>query len=260
MSETIPVLVIGAAGKMGRMVTAAVRAAAGLEAVGGVDLPGAGADLGLPIFSSVAEAVRATGPKVAIDFTVAAAARENLPWLLGLGVAPVIGTTGLAAEELASLDQRAREQSVPAFMAPNFAIGAILMMRFAAEAAKHFDYAEIIEYHHENKRDAPSGTALKTLQGMVAARGGAFSDTPVDEEEKLAGSRGGSDEFVHVHSVRMPGFVADQDVLLGGQGETLRLSHRSIDRSCFMPGVVLAARRVLGLAPGLTVGLENLLD
>ncbi len=154
---------------------------------------------------------------------------------------------------------RARERGVPAFLAANFALGAVLMMRFAAEAAKYYQFAEVIEYHHEQKRDAPSGTAIKTVEGMLAARGHAFSDTPADEVEVIAGSRGGQQGFVHLHSVRMPGVVADQDVLFGGQGETLRISHRSLDRTCFMPGVVLAAQRVLGLPAGLTIGLDALL-
>ncbi len=258
MSEAVRVMVVGAAGRMGRMVADAVAQADGLSAVAGLDAV-AGGDYPFPLYTDLEAAVRETGPRVAIDFTVADAARANLPRLIALGVSPVVGTTGLTADEVAGLDALAREHGVPAFMAPNFAIGAVLMMRFAAEAARFFDYADIIEYHHEHKRDAPSGTALKTLDGMLAARGGEFRDTPVDETETLDRSRGGSRGFAHVHSVRMPGFVADQDVILGGPGETLRLSHRSVDRTCFMPGVVLAARRVLDLPVGLTVGLEALL-
>lgn len=257
--QNVRVAILGAAGRMGRMVTAAVQAAPGLEAVAGVDLEDYLGGLGLPGFASLDEALAVARPQVAIDFTHAEAARLNLPALVAAGVSPVIGTTGLSTEELAALGAAAAAQGLPVFMAPNFAIGAVLMMRFAAEAARHFEYADVIEYHHENKRDAPSGTAVKTVAGMLAARGGAFSDTPVNEFETIAGSRGGNEGFAHVHSVRMPGFVADQDVLLGGTGETLRISHRSIDRSCFMPGVVLAAKRVLGLPPGLTVGLDKLL-
>jgi 4-hydroxy-tetrahydrodipicolinate reductase len=260
MSETpIRVLVVGAAGRMGRMVTAAVRAADGLEAVAGLDVAELAPTVDLPCFATVAEAAAAAAPQVAIDFTHAAPARINLPALIDAGISPVIGTTGLDAAEIEALDGRARAAGVSAFMAPNFAIGAVLMMRFAAEAARHFAFAEVIEYHHENKRDAPSGTAVKTVEGMLAARGAAFADTPVDEVETIAGSRGGAEGHIHIHSVRMPGFVADQDVIFGGPGEHLRLSHRSIDRSCFMPGVVLAARRVRHLPAGLTVGLETLL-
>lgn len=253
----IKVLILGAAGKMGRMVTAAVREADGLSAVGGVDP--APLSLDMPLFDSVPTAVAAVAPEVAIDFTVAAAARENLPALIERGVSPVIGTTGLTATELEALDALAKERGVPAFMAPNFAIGAVLMMRFAAEAAKHFEYAEVLEYHHENKRDAPSGTAVKTIEGMLASRGGEFRDTPVDEHELIDRSRGGTQGNIRVHSIRMPGFVADQDVIFGGRGETFRISHRSIDRSCFMPGVVLAAKRVRELPAGVTVGLEAVL-
>ncbi len=252
------VMVLGAAGRMGRMVTAAVQAEAALEAVIGFDPAGGVGEGGLRVVQELSEAV-AGKPEVAIDFTIAPAARVNLPQVIAAGIAPVIGTTGLSGDDLAALDAQAKAAGVPVFLAPNFAIGAVLMMRFAADAAKHFQYAEILEYHHEHKRDAPSGTAMKTLRDMLAARGGSFSDTPVDETEELAGARGGADGFAHVHSVRMPGFVADQDVLLGGPGETLRISHRSIDRSCFMPGVVLAAKRVRCLPPGLTIGLETLL-
>lgn len=255
--EPIRVLIVGAAGQMGQMVAAAVRDAAGLEAVGGVDV--AAAELPLPLYTDLDEAIAALAPEVAIDFTAAAAARVNLPRLVEAGLSPVIGTTGLTDDELADLDRLAREHGVPAFIAPNFAIGAVLMMRWAAEAAAWFDYADIIEYHHPRKRDAPSGTALSTMRAMLAARGHEFCDTEVDEEIKLSGCRGGEEGFLHVHSVRMRGVVADQDVLLGGQGETLRISHRSVDRSCFMPGVILAARAVRHLAPGLTKGLETLL-
>lgn len=257
-AEPLRVMVLGAAGRMGRMVTAAVVAADGLVAVAGVDLAQVdGSDL--PVYESVEAAVEATSPAVAIDFTVHAAARENLPRVIALGVSPVIGTTGLD-DAWPALDALAKQHGVPGFVAPNFALGAVLMMRFAAEAAKWFDFADIIEYHHENKIDAPSGTALKTLRGMLSARGHAFSDTPPETERiELEGARGGSEGFAHVHSVRMPGVVADQDVLLGGQGETLRISHRSLDRSCFMPGVVLAAKKVRGLPPGLTIGLDGLL-
>ncbi|MBI5831345.1 MAG: 4-hydroxy-tetrahydrodipicolinate reductase [Armatimonadetes bacterium] len=259
MSEPIRVLVLGAAGRMGRMVTAAVEAADGLEAVGAVDLPQLADGLSLPCFGTVAEAVAAVQPQVAIDFTHAEPARLNLPALIEHGVSPVIGTTGLSAAEVEALGGTAKHRGIPAFLAPNFAIGAVLMMRFAGEAAKYFDYADVIEYHHENKRDAPSGTAAKTLEMMLTARGGDFADTPVDEFETIDGARGGGRGFAHVHSVRMPGFVADQDVLLGGPGENLRISHRSLDRGCFMPGVVLAAKRVLGLPAGLTVGLDAIL-
>lgn len=260
MSQSVlRVLVIGAGGRMGRQVCAAVAAAPGLSLVGGVDQPGAGALDGVPLFGDVPSAVAATGPAVAIDFTVAAAARLNLPALIAEDVSPVIGTTGLNEDDLEQLDQLGRERGVAALIAPNFAIGAVLMMRFAAEAARHFASAEITELHHDQKRDAPSGTALRTAEAMLAARGGPFEPPPVESLEQPVGARGGELGGLRVHSVRLPGLVADQEVILGGVGETLTIAHRTLDRSCFMPGVILAARRVRGLPAGLTVGLDTLL-
>lgn len=253
------VLVVGAAGRMGRQVCQAVSAADGLELVGGVDQPGRPFESGVAAFDDLAEAVAATSPAVAVDFTHAAAARANLPRLLESGVAPVIGTTGLTDDDQTALDQLARDRGLPAFLAANYAVGAVLMMRFAAEAARHFDWAEILELHHEQKRDAPSGTALKTAAAMRAARGRPFQAPPVEAVEELPGARGGELDGLRLHSVRLRGLVADQEVLLGGPGETLSIAHRTIDRSCFMPGVVLAVRRVRGLPAGLTVGLEALL-
>lgn len=256
--ERIRVLVLGSAGNMGRRVGAAVQAAEDLALVGGVDTVAA-PDFGAPSFTDLARALAATRPDVAVDFTVAEAARHNLPALLEHGVAAVVGTTGLDDSWLDTLAEQARQQGVSLLVAANFALGAVLMMRFAAQAARWFESAEIIEYHHDRKRDAPSGTAAATLAAMVEARGGDFAAPKVDETETLSGARGGQRGRVHVHSVRLPGLVADQDVLLGGPGETLRLSHRTIDRDCFMPGVLLAVRRVRALPAGLTRGLDALL-
>jgi len=181
----------------------------------------------------IGESVDASGFDAAVDFTAPAAVRGNAEAVLAAGVPCVIGTTGLSDEVLAQLDELAREQRVACFVAPNFALGAVLMMRFAAEAARSFDHAEIIELHADTKVDAPSGTAKTTAQRM-----------------------GGN---VPIHSVRLPGLVAHQEVILGGPGETLTIRHDTTSREAFVPGVLLALDRVRGLPPGLTVGLDALL-
>jgi 4-hydroxy-tetrahydrodipicolinate reductase len=181
----------------------------------------------------IGEPVEVAGFDAAVDFTAPAAVRGNAVAALSAGVPCVIGTTGLSDDALAELDELARERQVACFVAPNFALGAVLMMRFAAEAARSFDHAEIIELHAETKIDAPSGTAKATAQRM----GG---DVPI-------------------HSVRLPGLVAHQEVILGGPGETLTIRHDTTSREAFVPGVLLALDRVRGLPPGLTVGLDALL-
>lgn len=179
------------------------------------------------------EGLLEAGAGVAVDFTTPRVVKDNIRFCLTNGVHVVVGTTGLSEEDLAEIRSWTEEGSANALVAPNFAMGAILMMKFAAEAARYYDRAEIIERHHEKKLDAPSGTALRT----AALMGG---DVPI-------------------HSVRLPGLVAHQEVVLGGQGETLTIRHDSIDRASFMPGVLLAVKRV-GDHRGLTVGLEHLLD
>jgi 4-hydroxy-tetrahydrodipicolinate reductase len=181
----------------------------------------------------VGESVDLTGFDAAVDFTAPSAVFGNATAALGAGVPCVIGTTGLRDDELAELDHLARERTIPCFVAPNFALGAVLMMRFAAEAARSFPNAEIIELHADTKLDAPSGTAKATAVAM----GG---DVPI-------------------HSVRLPGLVAHQEVILGGPGETLTIRHDTTSREAFVPGVLLALDRLRGLPPGLTVGLEALL-
>jgi 4-hydroxy-tetrahydrodipicolinate reductase len=223
----IKVAVAGAAGRMGQTVCAAVEGAPELELV-------ARADPALD--ATIADALRA-GPQVLVDFTVPATALANARTAVEAGVHVVIGTTGFDLTELEAF----RGARANVFVAPNFAIGAVLMMQFAAEAAKHMRAAEIIELHHDGKLDKPSGTAARTARLMVAARG----------------SDGGYE--VPVHSVRLPGLVAHQEVILGDIGQTLTIRHDSIDRASFMPGVLLAVRRVAGLEDSPVVGLEQLL-
>lgn len=196
------------------------------------------------------------GVEVAVDFTRATAARSNVAWLALHGIHAVVGTTGFGDEDLAEF--RGGFTSSNCIIAPNFAIGAVLMMHFAKLSAPYFDSAEVIELHHDQKIDAPSGTAIHTAQMLAEAS----DDWAIDptENEVVSGARGGSGPGgIRVHSVRMRGMVAHQEVLLGTMGQTLSLRHDSYDRSCFMPGVLLAVKRV-GDLPGVTVGLEQLLD
>lgn len=197
-----------------------------------------------------------SGAQVVVDFTDRSAAVDNLDWLAAHGIHAVVGTTGFTEEDLERFRSLFRRSNC--VIAPNFAIGAVLMMHFAAIAAPYFDSAEIIELHHENKIDAPSGTAMHTARLMADASKDWTSDPT--ESEVLDGARGGvGPGDIHIHSVRLRGLVAHQEVLLGTTGQTLSLRHDSIDRTSFMPGVVLAVKKV-GDRPGVTVGLDALLD
>jgi 4-hydroxy-tetrahydrodipicolinate reductase len=195
-----------------------------------------------------------SGVEVAVDFTVPTAVKENIRFCTEHGIHVVVGATGLSDSDLEDVRDWTGDANV--FVAPNFAVGAVLMMKFAAQAAAHYEVAEIIERHHERKLDAPSGTALRTALLMSENRPDGWKATPGDES--LEGARGGDASGVHIHSLRVPGSVAHQEVIFGGPGETLTIRHDSIDRSSFMPGVVLAIKRVPSLS-GVTVGLEQLL-
>lgn len=257
----IRVLVSGACGHMGREVVRAVTAEPDLELVAAIDPPHAGEALGegtaLVVTADLAEAIRAHEPDVMVDFTHPQAVEGNLRAALGLGVHCVVGTTGIAAQRLAELAAGAARGAC-LFVAPNFAIGAVLMMRFAAEAARHMPHVEIIELHHDRKADAPSGTALRTAELIGSARA-CVPDAPGKETEIAEGARGALVDDVTVHSVRLPGLVAHQEVIFGGQGQTLSIRHDSIDRTSFMPGVVLAIRETVRRS-GLIIGLENYLE
>jgi 4-hydroxy-tetrahydrodipicolinate reductase len=260
----IRVGVFGAGGRMGATVCAAVHADPELELVAAVDPHHAGIDLGqlglhgtgLQI-SAGANALVDSDTEVAIDFTVIDAARENLRFCAEQGIHAVVGTSGFSDAELVDIAAWFDESRANAVIAPNFAIGAVLMMRFAELAAPYFDTAEIIELHHDQKIDAPSGTALATAKRMAAAsdKWGTDPTTTVVAE----GARGATVDGITVHSIRMHGMVAHQEVLLGTTGQTLSIRHDTSDRSSFMPGVLLAAKKV-GSQPGLTIGLDALLD
>lgn len=260
--------VFGAAGRMGRTVCAAVKADRDLELVAAIDPHHAGIDLGqatgvdipgLQVAAS-ADALRAARAQVAVDFTDRAAALGNLAWCAEHGVHAVVGTTGFSDEDLehlGALFEPGRSRS-NCLVAPNFAIGAVVMMRLAELAAPWFDSVEIIELHHDAKLDAPSGTARLTAE-RVAQASARWTPDPT-RSEALPGARGAEGPAgIRVHSVRLRGLVAHQEVLFGTTGQSLTIRHDSYDRGSFMPGVVLAVKRIAE-RPGLTVGLDSLLD
>ena len=243
----IKVGVLGAKGRMGSQVCATVGNAADLELVAGVDVGDARDEL--------------TAAEVVVDFTHPGAVMDNLRWCVEHDLAAVVGTSGFDDARLAEVASwLATRPDGRVLVVPNFSVGAVLMMRFAAVAAPFFESAEVIELHHAGKADAPSGTAGRTASMISAARSaagtGPMPDATVTATE---GARGAQVDDVHVHSVRLAGLVAHQEVLLGGHGEVLTIRHDSLDRASFMPGVLLAVRGIGGLPPGLTVGIESLL-
>ena len=243
---TLKVAVIGARGRMGSEVCRAVDAEPDLELVARIDR-----DDELQVLVDA-------GTEVAVEFSTPSTVKDNVRFCLDHDIHTVVGATGLSEQDVTELGDLAAASAGNLFIAPNFAIGAVLMMRFAAAAAPHFSSAEIVERHHEKKVDAPSGTALRTAHLMNQAREGQWV-TPDKENETVSGSRGGSVDGIHVHSLRVQGSVAHQEVVLGSPGETLTIRHDSLDRSSFMPGVVLAVKKVPELGP-VTIGLEHLLD
>lgn len=262
--KAIRVVVNGAWGRMGQEVLAAVCRDPELEAVGAVELNPTDDYLPLPdnsgqvpISSDTQSILVRCRPDVLVDFTIAQAAMPAARLAAKNGVNLVIGTTGLSAEDIAELGQLSRAHGIGAVVAPNFALGAVVMIHLAKIAARFFDYADIIEMHHEQKADAPSGTALATARDMAQARGRPFHQPPV-AGESVSASRGGQIEGISLHSVRLPGLVAHQEVILGGVGQTLKIRHDTISRECFMPGVVLAIKEVVK-GRGFVYGLDSLL-
>ena len=250
----IRVGVVGAAGRMGATVCAAVAADSALQLVVAIDTTGDVTAQGVPI-SRELKALAEAQADVVVDFTVAAAARVTLPWLALHGVHAVVGTTGFSDADLATFKQQFTRSNC--LIAPNFAIGAVLMMRFAELAAPFFDTAEIIEVHHDGKADSPSGTAVSTAARMAAASSEWAKDPTT--HEAIAGARGAKGPAdIRIHAVRMRGAVANQEVVLGTQGQTLTIRHDTIDRVSFMPGVVMACKKIAEY-PGVTLGLDALL-
>lgn len=254
----IQVGVFGAAGRMGSEVCRAVEAADDLQLVASIDVQADGQSKDI---STEPEAMNKAGAKVAVDFTVASSAVSNIEWCLAHGIHVVVGTTGLPAVDLEKIRGLAEGSKANVLIAPNFAIGAVLMMHFAQQAAAWLPDVEIIELHHDAKLDSPSGTSLKTAEAIARGRA---SDPQAPSRQSgakqvIPGARGAEADAVRIHSVRLPGLVAHQEVVFGGAGQTLTIRHDSIDRTSFMPGVLLAIRRIADL-PGLTIGLEAALE
>lgn len=244
----IAVAVAGARGRMGAEVVRAVTGADDMRVVAEIEM---GDDMDALLRSSGAETM--------VDFTVPESAFANIGTALRAGVVPLVGTTGLTPANLDAIRALCAQTGTACLVAPNFALGAVLMMRFAAEAARYLPDVEILEFHHEKKVDAPSGTAVKTAEMIADARQGTPLPAPAGAFETFPGARGGQAAGdIPVHSIRLPGYVASQEVVFGAPGQRLSIRHDSIDRTSFMPGVLLAVRRARQLQ-GLVYGLENLL-
>jgi 4-hydroxy-tetrahydrodipicolinate reductase len=246
---SIKVGVLGAKGRMGATTVEAINSASDLELVATVDL------------GDSMESLVAAGAQVVVDFTHPDAVMSNLEFAINHGISVVVGTTGFDDEKLDQVrGWLAANPQVGALIAPNFGLGAVLMMQFAAQASKYFESVEIVELHHPNKADAPSGTAARTAQLITEARASVHKEAMPDATStSLPGARGAKVGDVPVHSVRLRGLVAHQEVILGDTGETLTIRHDSIDRTGFMPGVLLGVRKVVQ-TPGLTFGLEHFLN
>lgn len=271
MTRQIPVIVNGAAGKMGREVIKAVLQASDMDLVGAVDHNPQiqGQDVGelcgleaaeIPVLGDL-EAVLASSaqdPGIMVDFTHPKSVYENVRAAIAYGIRPVVGTTGLSNAQLEDLRSFAEKASTGCLVIPNFSIGMVLLQQAAIQASQHFDHVEIIELHHNQKADAPSGTAIQTAQ-MLSELGKTFNPPAVEEKEHLCGARGSlADEGIRIHSVRLPGLIAHQEVMFGAAGQVYTLRHDTNDRVCYMPGVLLAIRRVMTLQT-LIYGLEKIL-
>jgi 4-hydroxy-tetrahydrodipicolinate reductase len=247
MSGPIKVAVAGYRGKVGSILVAALAGESDIDYVGGV---GQGDDLG--------KFLRERRPQALVDFTRPDVALHNALAAVAAGAAPVVGTTGITPEGVDRIEAACKDKRVGGIVAPNFAIGAVLMMHLADIAAPHFDAAEVIEMHHATKLDAPSGTALSTARRLGARRGEKPFSHKKAEKVTLEGTRGGEEGKVAVHSVRLPGFVADQEVIFGLPGQTLTIIHRTTSREAYVPGILLAIRKVTS-EPRFYRGLDQLL-
>jgi 4-hydroxy-tetrahydrodipicolinate reductase len=273
---SIPVIVNGAAGKMGREVIKAVAAASDLTLMGAIDttaehqgkdageLAGLSEPLEVPITNQLEPMLayvageRQMQPGVLVDFTHPDAVYNNIRCAIAYGIRPVVGTTGLSPAQLEELADFAEKASTGCLVIPNFSIGMVLLQEAAVRASQYFDHVEIIELHHNQKADAPSGTAIQTAQ-LLAEMGKTFNPAIVEETEKIAGARGSlADEGIRIHSVRLPGLIAHQEVIFGAAGQIYTLRHDTSDRACYMPGVILAIRKVNQLK-SLVYGLEKIL-
>ena len=249
----IKIAVTGALGKMGKEVVKAVLNAEDMELVSAIDIFSQGEDIGsiaagkpcnIFIETDIENEIRTKNPDIIIDFTQPNAIYEHVCTYMKNKIKSVIGTTGLSEENINNLKQLSKETNTGCLIAPNFSTGAVLLMMFARQAAKYFNNAEIIELHHNRKKDAPSGTAVKTAQ-LMAEVNSSFTTGNCDETELLKGARGASAQAnIHIHSVRMPGYIASQEVIFGSDGQIFKIKHDTMDRSCYMAGVLLAARHI----------------
>lgn len=251
--STIKVGVNGARGRMGQITVAAVEATA-VETAGSMSLA-FGADKGDDLAALIAE----SQADVVVDFTIPAVVCDSVMTIVESGARPVVGTTGLKPEDLDAVDAALKTRGLGGIVAPNFSVGAVLMMKLAAEAAAHFEACEIIEQHHPGKLDAPSGTAILTAGKVARLLPPGGEEVPDAPPRAGSPSRGEVFDGIAVHSVRIPGRIAHQEVIFGGTGETLTIRHDSISRECFVPGILLAIRRVMDLT-GLEIGLESILE
>lgn len=266
--KKIRVFVAGACGKMGQEVIRSILKEDDLLLVGASDTRHQGMDVGF-VVGTQRVGVDITGPldidtlrsakaDVLVDFTNPQSVLKNSKTAILAGVVPIIGTTGLDEAEISEIRVLVEKENVGAFLAPNFSIGAILMMRFAKESAKYFPHVDIIELHHDQKLDAPSGTALKTAEGILEVREPMVQGHP-NEYEKIPGARGADLGGIHIHSVRLPGLIAHQEVLFGGLGQSLTIRHDAFSRETYMPGIILSIRKSYELTE-LIIGLDNFLD
>lgn len=267
MTETIKIAVAGARGRMGSETVRMILSHPEFELVGAADTKFGGERLAdklsvtgteARIYTDIERLFSQERPDVLIDFTNPAAGKVNLQHAIDYGVHPVIGTSGFSDQDVAGFKRQMDEKQLGGLIAPNFAIGAVLVMKFSQMAAKYFPDVEIIELHHDQKKDAPSGTAVKTAE-LISRTRTAKRQGAEDEKETLPGARGANYEGMRIHSVRLPGLIAHQEVLFGGKGELLTLRHDSMDRASFMTGVAFAVKTAMALDT-LVYGLENVLD
>lgn len=267
MSQNIKVAVAGASGRMGREVVKMVLADAQLTLVAATDRSTKNMDAGrlvglepcgVMVTNDLELALVESQPDVLVDFTAPQSAVSNTRLAIRHKVRPVIGTTGFTPQDIQELDNQCKEKGIGGLIAPNFSIGAILMMKFAAQAAKYFPHLEIIEYHGDQKLDAPSGTSVKTAELISDVRKELRQGNP-DEEETIEGSRGGYYNGFRIHSVRLPGVFAQQEVIFGAFGQSLKIRHDSYERAGYMPGVNVAIKKVMEYS-GLVYGFEHFID
>lgn len=263
----IKVIVAGAGGRMGKEVLKLVLEDKELQLAAAVDRSSAGTDAGVlvglqeagvAVKEDLETALASVSADVLVDFTTPQSAYANTALAIKYGVRPVIGTTGFTPEQIEELDKQCQEQGIGGLIAPNFSIGAILMMKFAAQASKYFPHLEIIEYHGDQKLDAPSGTAVKTAEMIAAVRQELRQGNP-EEEETIEGARGAYYNGFRIHSVRLPGVFAQEEVVFGGFGQTLKIRHDSYERAGYMPGVKVGIQKVLEYT-GMIYGFEHFID